>query len=119
MLGSLVPYGAVWRTGANAATQLSNSAPIAIAGVDMAPGTYTVWTLPSPDGVQLIINKQHGQWGTRYNPQMDLVRVALQTETLDAPVDTFTIRIAPGTASTGTLFIEWDRFRWSAPVVAR
>ena len=114
ILGNVVPYDAVWRTGANAATQLTTSAPISIAGLDLLPGTYTLWTLPRSEGAQLIINRQTGQWGTRYNPQLDLGRVPFRAAFVTAPVDTFTIRIA-----ADTLVVEWDRFRWSVPVTAR
>lgn len=114
ILGDVVPYGAVWRTGANAATQITVDAPITLAGLQMAPGTYTLWTLPDSSGAQLIVNRQHGQWGTRYNAREDVGRAALTTTTLAAPVDTFTIRV-----EGNALLIEWDRFRWSAPLVAR
>lgn len=114
ILGDVVPYDAVWRTGANAATQLTTSAPITVAGLRLSPGTYTLWTLPRADGAQLIINRQTDQWGTRYNPQLDVGRVPFRTAQLAAPIDTFTIRV-----NADTLVIEWDRFRWSAPVTAR
>jgi hypothetical protein len=114
ILGNVVPFGVVWRTGANAATQLTVDAPVTIAGMRLTPGTYTLWTLPDAAGTQLIINRQHGQWGTQYNPQRDLGRAAVQATSLAAPIDTFTIRI-DGTA----LLIEWDRFRWSVPVAPR
>jgi hypothetical protein len=116
ILGNIVPYGAVWRTGANAATQFSTSAPLSVAGIDVGPGTYTLWSLPSPNGVTLIINRQSGQWGTRYNPARDLGRAPLQTQTLTAPIEDFTIRVEPVGARNATLVLEWDTFRWTAPI---
>ena len=118
ILGNIVPYGSVWRTGANAATQLQTSAPLSIGGINLAPGIYTLWTLPAQDGVQLIVNRQSGQWGTRYNPKQDLARTPMQTETLNTPVDTFTIRIESAGA-TAALVMEWDRFRWRAPIAVK
>ena len=119
LLGELVPYGVVWRTGANAATHLTTSAPISIAGIDLDAGTYTVWTLPEPDGATLIMNRQTKIWGTRYNPKMDLGRAALVTRTLQQPVETFTFRIEPETERDATLVMEWGTFQWSAPIRPR
>ena len=117
LLGGLVPYGRVWRTGANAATHLTISSPLRLAGVPLDSGTYTLWTLPTRDQVQLIINEQTGQWGTGYQARHDIARVALRVDTLDAPIERFTIRV--DTASS-RLVLEWGTFRWSVPIdVAR
>ena len=115
LVGALIPYDQVWRTGANAATQLSTSAPIRLAGVALDSGAYTLWTLPSRDGVQLIINRETGQWGTSYQARNDIARVPMRVETLDAPVEQFTIRVDP---AASRLVMEWGTFRWSAPVEA-
>jgi hypothetical protein len=119
ILGNVVPYDVVWRTGANAATQFSTSARIEVAGIELAPGTYTLWTLPARAGATLIINRQTGQWGTGYNSRMDLARAPLITQVQAQPVDTFTIAIEPTSASTGRLLMRWDRFEWSAPVTVK
>lgn len=116
ILGNVVPYDAVWRTGANAATQFSTSAPIQLAGIQLAPGMYTLWTLPSRTGAQLVINKQTGQWGTGYNARNDLARTAFVVDTLAQPVDTFTIAIEPASSDEANLVMRWDRFSWSAPI---
>jgi hypothetical protein len=116
LLGGLIPYGSVWRTGANAATHLSTTAPILLAGVPLDSGAYTLWTLPALDGVQLVINRQTGQWGTGYQASHDIARAAMEVDTLAVPVEAFTIRFD----STGSrLVMEWGAFRWSAPVAAR
>lgn len=118
ILGSVVPCGEVWRTGANAATQFSTSAPITVAGMALAAGTYTLWTVPTKGGAELIINRQSKQWGTQYDSSRNLGRAALVTEVLSQPVDTFAIRVERGGAGGGTLVFEWDRFRWTAPIAA-
>ena len=118
ILGNVVSYDAVWRTGANAATQFSTSAPITLAGIALAPGMYTLWTLPARDGAQLIVNRQTGQWGTGYNARMDLARAKLDVDTLPQPVDTFTIGIESTSSNAGNLVLRWDRFSWSAPIRA-
>lgn len=115
LLGALIPYDRVWRTGANAATHLSTTAPIRLAGVRIDSGSCTLWTLPRRDDVQLVINRETGQWGTGYQPRHDIARVALQVDTLDAPVEQFTIRVD---SASSRLVMEWGTFRWSAPVEA-
>jgi hypothetical protein len=118
LLGDVVPFDYVWRTGANAATQFTTSAPITLAGIAVPAGTYTLWTVPRASGVaDLIVNRQSGQWGTEYNGARDLGMAHMQTETAKAPVEEFTISIAGSGANRGTLSIEWGPFRWTAPIV--
>lgn len=119
VLGNVVPYNVVWRTGANAATQLSTSARLSVAGIDLAPGMYTLWTLPSRDGAMLIVNRQTGQWGTRYDARMDVGRAPFITQVLAQPVDTFTIAIEPTAGHAGRLVLRWDRFAWIAPITVQ
>jgi hypothetical protein len=118
LLGNVIPYGEVWRTGANAATQFSTSALITLAGMKLAPGMYTLWTVPSATGVDLIVNKQSGQWGTGYDYSFDLGKAPMTTAATGTPVEKFTISIAPVDAHHGTLVMEWGPFRWTAPIVA-
>lgn len=113
LLGGIIPLDRVWRTGANAATHITTTAPIRLAGVPLEAGTYTLWTLPSEDGVQLIINAQTGQWGTAYGRDRDIARVPMETETLDDEVEQFTIRVDPAGPD---LVMEWGSFRWRAPI---
>lgn len=124
LVGDLLPYDEVWRTGANAATQLATAEPIELAGVALRPGTYTLFTLPSRQGVTLIINGQSGQWGTEYEAARDVARRPMTVDSLPGNVERFTIRIdspptANGRAGVGRLVMEWGAFRWSVPLVAR
>ena len=119
LLGNIMPFDEVWRTGANAATQFTTSAPVTLAGMHMPAGTYTLWSVPRPDGhADLIVNKQSGQWGTDYDPKQDLGKAPLSVNSAASPVEKFTISIAPAGARKGTLVMEWGAFRWSAPIVA-
>ena len=113
----MIPYGEVWRTGANAATQFTTSVPITIAGVHVPAGAYTLWTLPDAAATSLIINKQTGQWGTSYDAAQDLARSPMQTTTANPAVDRFTIAIQSSDDRHGTLTMEWGPFRWTAPIV--
>ena len=119
LIGGIIPYDVVWRTGANAATQFTTSAPITLAGLQLPAGSYTLWTVPRAKGVELIVNKQTGQWGTSYDRSRDLGRAPMTTETLSAPVEQFTIAITGKDAKSGALTMAWGPFRWTAPIVVR
>jgi hypothetical protein len=119
LLGNVIPYDRVWRTGANAATQFTTSASVRLAGIQLAAGTYTLWTIPHQNGVDLIVNGQAGQWGTEYNGARDVGKARMQSDTLSTPVDQFTISVAAADARRGTLTLEWGSFRWTAPIEVR
>jgi len=118
IFGTLEPWNKVWRTGANAATQLNTPVDLVIGGATVPAGKYTLWTLPSTTGWKLIINKQNGQWGTEYHPEQDLVRVDAKTEALATPVEQFVIAFEPPSAPTAITFA-WDRTRYSVPVAKK
>ncbi|HEY2849848.1 MAG TPA: DUF2911 domain-containing protein [Gemmatimonadaceae bacterium] len=119
LLGNVIDYDDVWRTGANAATQFTTSRPITLAGLPLPAGKYTLWTVPHKNGAELIVNKETGQWGTDYDRSQNLGRAPLRTETVNAPVDEFTISIVPADPHRGSLVLEWGTFKWTAPIVIR
>jgi hypothetical protein len=119
LLGNVIPYDRVWRTGANAATQFTTSAPITLAGLSLPAGTYTLWTVPHVQGVDLIVNRQIGQWGTEYSRARDLGTAAMKSDSVAPPVEKFTITIEPSAARHGTLVLAWGSFRWTAPIVVQ
>jgi hypothetical protein len=119
LLGNVISYDRVWRTGANAATQFTTSVPITLGGLMVPAGTYTLWTVPHRAGVDLVVNRQTGQWGTEYNRAQDLGRAPMKAENVDTPLDKFTISIEPSDARHGTLVMSWGTFRWTAPVVVQ
>ncbi|MGH7607859.1 MAG: DUF2911 domain-containing protein, partial [Gemmatimonadales bacterium] len=116
IFGNVVPWNTVWRTGANAATQLQTSADLVMGGVVVPAGTYSLWTMPASTGWQLIINKQHGQWGTVYDAENDLVRLNVEIETLAEPVEQLTIAFDAPDGGRSRLRIEWDTTRVTVPV---
>ena len=116
LLGDVLPYDRIWRTGANQATQFTTSAPIKLAGMQVPAGAYTLWTIPHTSGVDLIVNKQTGQWGTEYNASRNLGVAKITNQTLPAPVEEFTISIVANDARHGTLVLEWGSFRWTAQI---
>jgi hypothetical protein len=105
----------LWRTGANAATQLRTNVPLTIGGRQVPAGTYTLWTLAVPGRYQLIVNKQTGQWGTVYDPAQDLIRVPAQARTLSSPVEQFTITVESTSANAGVIRLQWDTQELSVP----
>lgn len=111
LFGGLVPDGEVWRTGADAATQLEIGAGGGkIAGRPLPAGKYTLWLLPRPGADTLIVNSQNGQWGTQYDPAKDLLRVAVERRAVATPVERFTISVEP----SGWLNFDWGTTRFRA-----
>jgi Protein of unknown function (DUF2911) len=119
IMGGLVPYGRVWRTGADAATTLTTSKALVIGGTTVPAGKITLYTLPGEDQWKLILNKQTGQWGTEYDQSKDLARVDLTKKALTAPVEQLTIAIEPGAGNGGTLKISWETTELSVPFTVK
>jgi hypothetical protein len=117
--GGLVPYGKVWRTGADEATLLTTEQPIVMGATTIPAGTYSLFTLPAADGTaKLIINKRTGQWGIPYKEESELTnelaRIDLKKEALDKPLDQFTMAIEKG-PSGGVLKMSWENTAYSIP----
>jgi hypothetical protein len=116
LLGEVIPYDRVWRTGANAATQFTTSTPIKLGAMQVPAGTYTLFTAPHTSGVDLIVNKQSGEWGTEHNGSLDLGTVRMTSEVATTSVEEFTISVIPGDPRHGKLVLEWGSFRWITPI---
>lgn len=116
LLGEVIPYDRVWRTGANAATQFMTSNPIRLGGMQVPAGTYTLFTAPHKTGVDLIVNKKTGQWGTEYDGSFNLGTVRMTSEVATTPMEEFTISVIPVDRRHGKLVLEWGSFRWIAPI---
>lgn len=115
VFGHVVPWGRVWRTGANEATQFTSDTPLSIGGQVIPAGTYSLWTVPRPDGATLIVNQRTGQWGTHYERSLDFARVEMVRETLAEPLEQFTIAIE-SSAQGGVLRLSWDSTSYVVPV---
>jgi len=114
----LAPYGQVWRTGANEATALNTEIDLNIGGVKVPAGKYTLYTLPSEGTWKLIINKQTGQWGTKYDEGQDLARVDMKKTALPQSVEQFTISFDKKNENTANLNLDWENTRVSVEVKA-
>ena len=117
---TIVPWGQVWRTGANAATQFRTDRDLEIQGIAIPAGTYTLWTIPYQHGAwKLLFNRQTGQWGTVHDPARDLAQLDLTVAALPSAVERFTIGVAPGANGGGTLTLDWDTVRASLAFTVR
>lgn len=116
--GALVPYGQVWRTGANAATHFTTDRPIVLGSGDQTlavpAGRYTLFSVPAADGGVLIVSRDTGQAGTAHNPANDLGRVPLTARPLAEPVEVFTIAFGER-GSGGEVRLQWDRTELVVP----
>jgi hypothetical protein len=111
--GALVPFGKVWRLGADEATLLTTRQPIEIGGKSIPAGTYSLFMLPQSDtNASLIVNKQTGQWGTKYDEKQDLLRVDMKGETASSPADQLTIAIDKNSGG-GVLKVTWEGTQYS------
>jgi hypothetical protein len=115
IMGGLVPYGTVWRTGANQATHLVTEATVRIGDVTVPAGTYTLYTVPGESEWHLIVNRQTGQWGTQYDQGQDVARIPMRVSRTAAPVEQFTVRIEGRGEREATLAMEWENTRAEVP----
>jgi Protein of unknown function (DUF2911) len=117
--GDLVPFGEVWRTGANEATTFVTSADVVIGGKSVPSGSYTIFTVPNADKWTLIINKKTGEWGIPYKYESDeLTRVDMKVSKLPSPVENFTISYEKS-GSGCTMQIDWEKTRASVDISAK
>jgi len=118
IFGKLVPYGKVWRTGANEATELTVTRNIQINGTLLPAGTYSVFTIPEKDKWTVILNSDLGMWGSyNYNESLDVMRfdVAVQPVEGDVVFEPFTIQLNQRN-ELADLLMMWDRTKISIPV---
>lgn len=114
LFGALVPYGEVWRTGANRATHFTTDRNLVVRDLEVPAGEYTLYSIPSEEGGLLLINTQMGQGGTTYNEDQDLGRVELTRTALEESVEVFTILVEE-TEEGGVLKLQWGITELSVP----
>ena len=113
---ALVPYGQIWRTGANDATTFVTDTNVTVGGKAVPAGSYTIFTVPKADAWSLVISKKTGEWGTDYpGEKEDLVRVPMTVSKTSAPVENFTIAFDQA-GSKCTLRVEWENTRASVEI---
>ena len=115
VFGEMVPFGQVWRLGANKATHLTTDVDLVIGGATVPAGTYTLFVTPAKDKWVLEINKTTGQWGIPYKPeyaQTVLAKVDMKVEQLSGAQERFLITLAQ-TGQERWLICEWENIRAS------
>jgi len=114
IMGDLVPYGQLWRTGADEATTLVTDTDLMFGSVHVPAGSYTLFTLPDATAWKLVINTETGQTGLEHDPAKDLGTVDTKMESLPAPVEQFTIAVVD-TPAGGSLALRWERTEITVP----
>jgi len=119
IFGGLVPFGEVWRTGANGATTFVTSADVVVGGKTVPAGSYTIFTVPAADKWTLIVNKKTGEPGIPYKYESDeLARVDMQVSELTSPLENFTITYDKS-GNGCTMRIDWETTRASVDISAK
>jgi len=119
VFGGLVPFGEVWRTGANTASKITFSKDVTFGGEDVAAGTYGLFSIPGESEWTIILNKNPEQWGAyAYDAAQDVVRVQAKSTKLAVPVESLTINLSDVVGAGANLAIEWDTTRVTVPIVS-
>ena len=116
LFGALVPWGELWRTGANRATHFTTDRDLVLGDLAVPAGSYTLFTIPEPDGGVLIVNRETGQNGNAYDASQDLGRVPMARSERAESVEPFTIEVAE-TADGGELRLVWGNDVFTVPFV--
>ncbi len=120
--GEAVPYGKLWRTGANEPTILHLPVAATIAGIRVEPGSYSLYTIPTEKEWTVIVNRSTSQWGEEHGytaaiEKEDVGRAKVAAEALKEPVEQFTIKATP-IKDGADVVLEWEHSRVAIPVVA-
>jgi hypothetical protein len=119
IFGDVVPFGKVWRTGANEATTFVTTSDVTVGGTAVPAGSYSLFSIPNKDKWTLIISKKIPGWGTDYpGPENDLARIDMKVSTLPALVENFTISFDKA-ANGATLNLDWETTRASVAIVKK
>jgi hypothetical protein len=120
IFGELIPFGQIWRTGANEPTTIHLPVAATIAGIAVEPGSYSLYTVPGETEWSVVVNRSTSQWGIEGQyagvEAQEVGRATVPAERAESPVETFTIGSAP-TANGAELLLEWENTRVRIPVV--
>lgn len=124
IFGSLVPYGEVWRTGANEATTFETNQDLLIEGRTLRKGKYSIWTIPNPETWTVIFNSEYGQWGigpdgnANRDPHRDVLSVELHPVRSEREFEQFTISFEKVGEDLEMVLI-WDKTLVAVPIVLK
>jgi hypothetical protein len=120
--GKDIPYGALWRTGANEPTIFYAPVALKVAGIAVPPGTYSLYTVPGRTEWEIVVNRSISQWGKedQYTDKVkaqELGRAKVKSEPVSPSIETFTIRAEPD-GKNANLVLEWEKTRVKIPIQA-
>ena len=119
IFGDLVPYGEVWRAGADDATSFETNVDVVVGGKNVPAGRYTLFTLPTANKWTLIVSKTIGEWGIPYpGANHDFTRADMNVSKLPAPLENFTISF-DATGSACTMKLDWETTRAAIAIVEK
>jgi hypothetical protein len=119
----LVPFGKVWRTGANEPTYIETNKILIIKGQELKPGKYSIWTIPDEHSWKVIFNSEYPSWGINFNgeanrnPETDVVNVEVPTAAIDTEIEQFTISIERIDEEELELIFQWDKTLVAVPFI--
>ena len=118
--GRAVPYDKIWRTGANEPTMIHTSGRLSVAGIEIGPGSYSVYSVPGEHGWQIVLNRSTTQWGHErfYSGDVaaqEIGRADVESRRTSSHVESFTIR-TESSADMITLILEWENTLVTVPI---
>ncbi len=117
IFGDWEPFGEVWRTGANEATEITITKPVLMGEQMIKQGTYALFTIPEPDSFTVILNYDLGQWGAfDYNQNRDYKKMKFPVKKLESPTEAFTIEFSKPEYSMTTMILKWDVVQVEVPI---
>ena len=122
--GNDVPYGELWRTGANEPTTIFTPIDLSIAGLAVPAGKYSLYTVPGEKEWEIVINHAvlesgHVMWYTDKVKAQELGLAKVKSEPRNEPLETFTISAEPSGGNAKAVVLEWERTRVPIPISAR
>jgi hypothetical protein len=115
IFGELVPYGKVWRTGANEATLIEFNQAVKVAGKELKAGKYSLWSIPAAGDWTIIFNGETGQWGTNYDEEEDVLRVTVPSAKTPATAEQLAITFNKVPAGAD-MVLHWDNTAVTVPI---
>ncbi|MFW6084042.1 MAG: DUF2911 domain-containing protein [Gemmatimonadota bacterium] len=119
VMGALVPFDRPWRLGANEATRIHMPSAGTIAGVEVGPGWYSLYTIPSADSWEIVVNESSERWGIPISEEVraaDIGSGTVNVRATDAPVEGLTMTLTENGADAAILTIEWAETRVQVPI---
>lgn len=116
VFGKLVPYGSVWRTGANESPEIKFYQDVTLGGKPVKAGTYSLFTIPNEKEWTIILNSDLDYWGAyKYNPEHDVLRVPAKVGTLNEALEYFSIQFEATGDKSGVMRLGWDKTYGEVP----